>query len=109
MTYRHGNTFRANGQFMRASAQDDNASAPEGSAFDESDAMANVADKLHASRDTEEILGDLADSANWLAWMQSRDDLPKGARIKIDWLAKHARRLHELRAKEYDDLNGGAE
>ena len=108
MTYRHGNTFRANGQFMRASAQYDNASAPEGSAFDEFDAMANVADKLHASRDTEEILGDLADAADWLAWVRDRCELPKGARIKVEWLAKHAKRLHDLRAKEYDDLNGGS-
>lgn len=108
MTYRHGNTFRANGQFLRASAQYDNAGPPEDPVWDEFDAMANVADRLHASRDIEEILGDLADAADWLAWIRARCELPKGAQQKVDWLAKHAKRLHEMRADELDDLNGGA-
>ena len=77
-------------------------------AFDEADAMANVADRLHESRDTGEILGDLADAADWLAWVRDRCELPKGAQQKVDWLAKHAKRLHDLRAREHDDLNGGA-
>ena len=75
-------------------------------AFDEADAMANVADRLHESRDTGEILGDLADAADWLAWISDNYDLPKGAQQKVDWLAKHAKRLHKLRAREHDDLNG---
>ena len=33
--YRHGNTFRAHGQFLRAAAQHDNAGPPEDPAFDE--------------------------------------------------------------------------
>src|SRR5690606_14019538 len=90
MTYRHGNTFRAHGQFLRASANYDNASPPEDPAFDEAKAMANVADRLHESRDTGEILGDLADAADWLAWICGRCELPKGAKQKVDWLAKHA-------------------
>ena len=104
--YRHGNTFRAHSQFLRAAAQHDNAGPPEDPAFDEADAMANVADRLHESRDTGEILGDLADAADWLAWLRDRCELPKGAQQKVDWLAKHAKRLHELRAWEHDDLNG---
>lgn len=77
-------------------------------AFDEADAMANVADKLHDSRDIEEVLGDLADAADWLAWILARCELPKGAQQKVDWLAKHAKRLNKLRADELDALNGGA-
>lgn len=109
MTYRHGNTHRAHGQFMRAAAQHDNASPPEDPVYDEFDAMANVADRLHVSRDTREILGDLADAADWLAWIRDRCELPEGAQQKVDWLAEHAKLLRELRADELDALNGGGE
>ena len=37
MTYHHGNAYRAHSQFMRASAQHDNASQPEDSVWDEYD------------------------------------------------------------------------
>jgi hypothetical protein len=109
MTYRHGKTFRAHSQFLRAAAQHDNASPPEDPVWDEYDAMANVADKLHVSRDTMEILGDLADAADWLAWIRDRCDLPKDAQQKVDWLAEHAKLLRDLRADELDALNGGGE
>ena len=107
--YRHGNTFRAHSQFLRAAAQHDNDSPPEDAVYDKFDAMANVADWLHESRDAGEILGDLADAADCLAWILARCDLPEGAQQKVDWLAKHAKRLHDLRADELDALNGGGE
>lgn len=37
MTYRHGNTCRSHSQFMRASAQRDNAGPPEYPVWDEYD------------------------------------------------------------------------
>ena len=108
MTYRHGKTFRAYGQFMRASAQHDNASPPEDPVWDEYDAMANVADKLHASRDVAEVLGDLADAAQTLAWLAERVDLAGEHATRFRLLLAQAERLNKLRADELDDLNGGA-
>lgn len=108
MTYRHGNTYRAHSQFMRASAQYDNASPPECPEFDESDAMANVADKLHDSRDIEEVLGDVADAARTLAWLAERVDLAGEHLQQFRFLLHHAERLNKLRADELDALNGGA-
>lgn len=108
MTYRHGNTHRAHSQFMRASSQYDNASPPEGPEFDESDAMANVANALHDSRDIEEILGDLADAAHTLAWLAERVDLSGEHATRFRLLLTQAERLDKLRADELDALNGGA-
>lgn len=109
MTYRHGNTYRAHWQFIRAAAQYDNASPPEGPVWDEYDAMANVADKLHASRDVEEVLGDLADAAHTLAWVTERVDLAGEHQIRFRLLLTQAERLNKLRADELDALNGGGE
>lgn len=106
MTYRHGNTHRANSQFMRASAQYDNASPPEGPEFDEWEAMRNVADDMDAD-DRAVILGDLADAAGWLLWALRQDNLPKGAKAMLDLLARHARELEAKRDAEYRSLNGG--
>jgi len=108
MTYRHGKTFRAHGQFLRAAAQHDNASPPEDAVWDESDAMKNVADKLHASRDIEEVLGDLADAAPTLAWLAERVDLAGEHATRFRFLLMQAERLNKLRAAELDALNGGA-
>jgi hypothetical protein len=108
MTYRHGNTFRAHGQFLRAAAQHDNASPPEDPVWDEYDAMAIVADKLHASRDVEEVLGDLADAAQTLAWLAEHVDLDGEHATRFRLLLMHAERLSKMRADELDDLNGGA-
>lgn len=107
--YRHGNTFRAHGQFLRAAAQHDNASPPEDPVWDESDAMANVADKLHASRDVEEVLGDLADAAQTLEWLAERVDLAGEHATRFRLLLTQADRLNKLRADELDALNGGGE
>lgn len=109
MTYRHGNTHRAHGQFMRASAQHDNASPPEDPAFDESDAMAIVAGKLHKCRDTAEILGDLADAAPTLAWLAERVDLAGEHATRFRLLLEQSERLKKMRDDELDALNGGAE
>src|SRR5690606_4640614 len=98
--YRHGNTFRAHGQFLRASANYDNASPPEGPVWDEYDAMANVAEKLHASRDIEEILGDVADAAQTLAWLAERVDLAGEHATRFRLLLTQAERLNKLRADE---------
>jgi hypothetical protein len=106
MTYRHGNTFRAHSQFLRAAAQHDNASPPEDPVWDEYDAMANVADKLHASRDVAEVLGDLADAAQTLAWMAERVDLAGAAAGRFRLLLMHAERLKKMRDDELDALNG---
>ena len=106
MTYRHGNTFRAHRQFLRAAAQYDNARPPEDPVWDESDAMANVADKLHASRDVEEVLGDLADAAHTLEWLAERVDLAGEHATRFRLLLEQAERLNKLRADELDDLNG---
>jgi hypothetical protein len=106
--YRHGKTFRAHGQFLRAAAQHDNASPPEEPVWDEYDAMANVADKLHASRDVAEVLGDLADAAQTLAWMAERVDLAGAAAGRFRLLLMHAERLKKMRDDELDALNGGA-
>lgn len=109
MTYRHGNTHRAHSQFMRAAAQYDNASPPEDPVWDESDAMAIVADKLHARRDVGEVLADLADAAQTLAWMAERVDLAGAAAGRFRLLLMHAERLSKMRADELDALNGGGE
>jgi hypothetical protein len=109
MTYRHGNTFRAHGKFLRAAAQHDNASPPEDPVWDEYDAMAIVADKLHASRDVEEVLGDLADAAQTLEWLAERVDLAGEHATRFRLLLIHAERLSKMRADELDDLNGGGE
>jgi hypothetical protein len=109
MTYRHGNTFRAHGQFLRAAAQHDNASPPEDPVWDECDALANVADKLHASRDVEEVLGDLADAAQTLAWLAERVDLDGEHATRFSLLLMHAERLKKMRDDELDALNGGGE
>ena len=108
MTYRHGNTYRAHRQFLRAAAQYDNASPPEGPVWDEYDAMANVADKLHKCRDTEEVLGDLADAAQTLEWLAERVDLAGEHATRFRLLLMHAERLSQMRADELDALNGGA-
>lgn len=108
MTYRHGNTFRAHRKFLRASAQYDNARPPEDPVWDEYDAMANVADKLHKCRDTEEILGDLADAATTLAWLAERVDLAGEHETRFRLLLTQAERLKQMRDDELDDLNGGA-
>jgi hypothetical protein len=108
MNYRHGNTFRTHSQFLRAAAQHDNASPPEDPVWDEYDAMANVADKLHASRDVAEVLGDLADAAQTLAWMAERVDLAGAAAGRFRLLLMHAERLKKMRDDELDALNGGA-
>lgn len=104
--YRHGKTFRAHGQFLRAAAQHDNASPPEGPVWDESDAMAVVAEKLN--RDIEEVLGDLADAAQTLAWLAERVDLAGEHATRFRLLLTQAERLSRLRADELDALNGGA-
>lgn len=108
MTYRHGNTFRAHEQFLRAAAQYDNASPPEDPVldeyFDEYDAMAIVADKLHASRDIEEVLADLADAARTLAWLAERVDLSGEHATRFRLLLMQAERLNKLRADELDAL-----
>src|SRR5690606_14935766 len=104
--YRHGNTFRSHSQFLRAAAQHDNASPPEDPVWDESDAMANVADKLHASRDIEEVLADVADAARTLAWLAERVDLAGEHATRFSLLLTQAERLNKLRADELDDLNG---
>lgn len=109
MTYRHGNTYRAHGQFLRAAAQHDNASPPEGPVWDESDAMAIVADKLHARRDVGEVLGDLADAAPTLAWLAERVDLDGEHATRFRFLLMHAERLKKMRDDELDALNGGGE
>jgi len=109
MTYRHGKTFRAHGQFLRAAAQHDNASPPEDPVWDESDAMANVAEKLHASRDVEEVLGDLADAAQTLAWLAERVDLDGEHATRFRLLLMQAERLKKMRDDELDALNGGGE
>lgn len=106
--YRHGNTFRTHGQFLRAAAQHDNASPPEDAVWDEYDAMANVADKLHASRDIEEVLADVADAEQTLAWLAERVDLAGEHATRFRLLLAQAERLNKLRADELDDLNGGA-
>ena len=108
MTYRHGNTFRAHRQFLRASAQYDNASPPEDPVWDESDAMAIVADKLHARRDVGEVLGDLADAAHTLAWLAERVDLDGEHATRFRLLMMQAERLKKMRDDELDALNGGA-
>lgn len=108
MTYRHGPTFRAHGQFMRASAQYDNASPPEDPAFDECDAMANVADALHKNRDIEEVLGDVADAAPTLAWLAERVDLSGEHLKQFQFLLQQAERLRALRAAELAALVGDA-
>jgi len=105
--YRHGNTFRAHSQFLRAAAQHDNASPPEDPAWDESDAMAVVAEKLH--RDIEEVLGDVADAAQTLAWLAERVDLDGEHATRFRLLMMHAERLKKMRDDELDALNGGGE
>lgn len=107
--YRHGNTFRAHRQFLRAAAQYDNASPQEGPVWDEYDAMANVADKLHARRDVGEVLGDLADAAQTLAWLAERVDLAGEHATRFRLLLMHAERLNKMRDDELDALNGGGE
>ena len=109
MNYRHGNTFRAHSQFLRAAAQHDNASPPEDPVWDESDAMANVAYELHASRDIEEILGDLADAAQTLAWLAEHVELDGEHATRFRLLLMHAERLKKMRDDELDALNGGGE
>ena len=107
MTYRHGNTFRSHGQFLRAAAKHDNASPPEDPVYDEYDAIANVADKLHASRDIEEVLDDLADAAYTLAWLDERVELTDVHAARFRRLLAQAERLNKLRSDELDALNGG--
>ena len=109
MTYRHGKTFRTHSQFLRAAAQHDNASPPEDPVWDEYDAMANVADKLPASRDIEEVLADLAAAAQTLAWLAERVDLAGEHATRFRLLLIQAERLSQLRADELDALNGGGE
>ena len=70
--------------------------------WDESDAMADVADKLHASRDIEEVLGDLADAAPTLAWLAARVDLAGEHALRFRHLLTQAERLNKLRADELD-------
>lgn len=77
-------------------------------AFDEADAMANVADTLHASRDIEEVLGDLADAAHTLAWLAERVALAGEHQNRFRLLLAQSERLNKLRADELDALNGGA-
>ena len=108
MNYRHGNTFRAHSQFLRAAAQHDNASPPEDAVWDEYDAMANVADKLHASRDVEEVLGDLADAAQTLEWLAEHVDMNGEHATRFRLLLMHAERLKKMRDDELDALNGGS-
>ena len=109
MTYRHGKTFRAHGQFLRASAQHDNASPPEDPVWDEYDAMAVVAEKLHDSRDIEEVLADLADAEQTLAWLAEHVDLDGEHATRFRPLLMHAERLKKMRDDELDALNGGGE
>src|SRR5690606_40591778 len=104
--YRHGKTFRAHGQFLRAAAQHDNASPPEDPVWDEYDAMAVVAEKLH--RDIVEVLADLADAAQTLAWLAEHVDLDGEHATRFRLLLAQAERLNRLRADELDALNGGA-
>ena len=82
--------------------------APDEPAFDESDAMANVADKLHENRDIEEVLGDVADAAHTLAWLAERVDLAGEHATRFRLLLTQAERLNKMRADELDALNGGA-
>ena len=107
MTYRHGKTFRAHSQFLRAAAQHDNASPPEDPVWDEYDAMAVVAEKLN--RDIEEVLADLADAAQTLAWLAERVDLDGEHATRFRLLLMHAERLKKMRDDELDALNGGGE
>lgn len=74
-------------------------------AFAEWEAMRNVADDMDAD-DRAVILGDLADAAGWLLWALRQDNLPKGAKAKLDLLARHARTLEAKRDAEYRSLNG---
>jgi hypothetical protein len=107
MTYRHGNTFRAHWQFLRAAAQHDNAGPPEDPVWDEYDAMAVVAEKLH--RDIVEVLADVADAAQTLEWLAERVDLDGEHATRFRLLLTQAERLDRLRADELDALNGGGE
>src|SRR5690606_24287417 len=109
MTYRHGNTFRAHSQCLRAAAQHDNASPPEDPVWDEYDAMAVVAEKLHDSRDIEEVLADVADAAQTLAWLAEHVDLDGEHATRFRLLLIQAERLSHLRSDELDALNGGGE
>lgn len=109
MAYRHGKTFRDHEQFLRAASQYDNASPPDDPMWDdpvldEYDAMMIVADRLHASRDIEEILGDLADAAPTLAWLAERVELTDVHAARFRMLLMHAERLNKLRADELDAL-----
>jgi hypothetical protein len=106
MSYRHGNSMSEHEGFLRAQRRHDNASPPEDPVWDEYDAMANVADKLHASRDIEEILGDVADAAQTLAWLAERVDLAGEHATRFRLLLTQAERLRQLRADELDALNG---
>lgn len=112
--YRHGNTFRDHEQFLRAAAQYDNASPPEDPVerpalwqWDEYDAMANVVDRLHATRSIEEVLDDLADAAPTLAYLAELVNMAGEHANRFRRLLAQAERMNKLRADELAALNGG--
>src|SRR5690606_17282060 len=114
MTYRHGNTFRAHSEFLRAAAQYDNASPPEDPVrdepvWDEYDAMANVVDMLHATRSIEEVLDDLADAAPTLAYLAELVNMAGEHATRFRRLLAQAERMNKLRADELEALNGGGD